>query len=141
MGGDVDTWLRCIELSQGMIWSQHKGAVYYTDSVNMVTRNSIIQPELHTQTLETMLKKGYSKKIEKLLKSRYNNLLTVAWNQNMHMPIKSNFTLNGKLFLRPQPIKSGFYLTYSSLPLYVSKPIHGLVYGIIKRKRKLFYFS
>ena len=141
MGGDVDTWLRCIELSKEMIWSQHKGAVYYTDSVNMVTRNSIIHPDLHSQTLETILKKDYPKKIEKLLKSRYNNLLTVAWNQNMHMPIESNFTLNGKLFFRPQPIKSAFYLAYSFLPLYLSKPTHSLMYNIIKIKRKLNFYN
>lgn len=137
MGGDVDTWLRCVEESGSLFWSEHIGAIYYTDSVNMVTKNSIISPDLHTSTLENMLSKGYSEDINNLLMIRYNNLLTFAWNQNMHRAIKYNFEISKLIFFKAQPLKSGFYITFSLLPFSVSKPLHSFLYRIIKVKRKL----
>lgn len=137
MGGDVDTWLRCIEFAQVMYWSKHIGAIYFTDSVNMVTKTSIIDPELHHQTLIAMLSKNYSAEVVRKLKIRYNNLLTVAWNRNMHMPVNENFKLAGKLFFKVQPVKSSFYTVFSSLPLPMSKPIHNVTYSLLKFKRKL----
>ncbi|WP_201603423.1 glycosyltransferase family A protein [Psychrobacter submarinus] len=137
MGGDVDTWLRCIEAAQSMYWSKHIGAIYFTDSINMVTKTSIIDPDLHHQTLMAMLNKDYSDEIIRKLKIRYNNLLTVAWNRNMHMLVDENFVLRGKLFFKVQPVKSGFYTIFSSLPLNISKPIHSITYSLLKLKRKL----
>lgn len=37
-GGDVDTWIRCLDLSKSNVWINKAMSYYYVDAVNMVTR-------------------------------------------------------------------------------------------------------
>jgi succinoglycan biosynthesis protein ExoO len=56
-GGDVDTWLRVVELTD-IGWSPVVGAVYHRDAVNMVTRQT--DPQLNhcvEATLNAMLRR------------------------------------------------------------------------------------
>lgn len=54
-GGDVDTWLRSIEHAGGVAWSNHVGAVYYRDAVNMVTRTSVHYADCERASVSSLL--------------------------------------------------------------------------------------
>lgn len=45
-GGDLYAWLKLISYFKTMIWSNHLGATYHIDSVNMVTRKAKISLKL-----------------------------------------------------------------------------------------------
>jgi glycosyltransferase involved in cell wall biosynthesis len=127
MGGDVDAWIRCVSLAGACIWSNHIGAIYHRDSVNMVSRNSIVDPELHLITAKGLLKKNKSKVIKDLVKIRTNNLIFFAWNNNMRKKSDENFRLSGRLFFSVQPLKVLLYTSFSMLPFQVQIRIHRMV--------------
>lgn len=56
-GGDVDTWLRSIEHAGGIAWSNHVGAVYYRDAVNMVTKTSVHFADCERESVARLLSK------------------------------------------------------------------------------------
>lgn len=122
-GGDVDTWLRCVEYAGWMAWSPHIGAVYYRDAVNMVTKMAVTQADFHISTTNSLLNK-YSDKYADLLKIRANNLIIFAWNLNMDISGVSNFSLRNKLYKGVQPMKVGIYSTFSILPRCISQPLY-----------------
>ena len=66
-GGDVDTWLRSIENAGGLAWSNHVGAVYYRDAVNMVTKTSVHFADCERASVSMLLGK-YRGQTAKLLK-------------------------------------------------------------------------
>ncbi len=41
-GGDLHAWLKMICYHKEVAWSDHIGAIYYQDSVSMVTKMQII---------------------------------------------------------------------------------------------------
>lgn len=114
-GGDVDTWLRCVELCRGMAWSAHIGAVYYRDSVNMVTRTQLFLAEVERESVRNFLPK-YSGTEAKLLKRFANRRTIGAWRQNTHISTERNFVLFGKLYMDVNPVKNICYLCLSLLP-------------------------
>ena len=135
-GGDVDTWLRVIEMAGSYLWINYIGAKYYRDAVNMVTKhNFYTEKEVANETLLNMISK-YQGSINKKLKVKYNNQVIYAWNQNMHLSIPANFNLSGRLFIREQFLKSTIYISLSLVPLAISKPIHKFAYKLISRYRR-----
>jgi len=113
-GGDVDTWLRCIEASTGMVWSNHIGAIYYRDSVNMVTKTSKFEAQCERDTVKSLLNK-YDGETNKLLKQFSNRRTISAWRQNTFLPDVRNFAIVNKLYYSVDPIKN---LTYGVVSLF-----------------------
>lgn len=120
-GGDVDTWLRCIEKSNRTMWSSHIGARYYRDSVNMVTKTSLGFGECERETVAQLLK-IYSGYTAKLLKKFVNMRTVNSWKNNVIVSGKPGFSLIGKLYISVNPIKNTFIIACSLLPprLYLS---------------------
>ena len=136
MGGDVDTWIRCVNLAEGCVWSNHIGAIYHRDSINMVTKNSVISPELHLLTAAALLNKNKSRALSNLIKVRTNNLVITAWNNNMRIKCVKNFKLLGKLFFVVQPVKVFVYILFSILPFYIQRHAHRIGDIFISRLRR-----
>lgn len=114
-GGDVDTWLRCIENSSLTIWSAHIGAKYYRDSVNMVTKKSLGSGVCERETVNRLLK-YYSGKTANLLK-KFANMRTVnSWKNNVIVSGKPEISLYDKLYLSVNPVKNTFIIFCSLLP-------------------------
>lgn len=137
-GGDVDTWLRAIEKAGGYIMSSHIGAKYYRDSENMVTRqNFYTEAEIENRSIKDLIEKYKESSLVRKLMIKFNNQVIYAWNQNMHLGVKRNFSLRGRLYFKAQPVKVGFYIVLSSLPLFILRPLHRLLFKVISIKRKL----
>lgn len=113
-GGDVDTWLRCIEKAGGIAWSSHIGAVYYRDAVNMVTRTEKFLAECERTTVKKLLAK-YSGEEAHFLKAFANKRTINAWKQNKYLS-NTNFHLYNKLYLTVHPFKNIVFLLLSFLP-------------------------
>lgn len=106
MGGDVDTWLRCVFYSEGMVRLGVCSSIYHVDSVNMVTKSALINPELHIQTYKSLTNTIQpNKQTKKLLKLRVNKLVLYAWKHNTRMGYKCPFKLHQHLFYSIQPVK------------------------------------
>ena len=83
-GGDIDTWLRCIERSGSIIWSNHIGAIYHRDSINMVSKNILTEPGKELDTVKELIRKySHDRKIIKYLKIYNNQRITSLWMQNI----------------------------------------------------------
>ena len=137
-GGDVDTWLRAIEKAGGYVLSAHIGAKYYRDSENMVTRqNFYTEAEIENRSIKDLIERYKETKLARKLMVKFNNQVIYAWNQNMHLGIKINFSLKGRLFFTVQPVKVGFYYMLSSMPMFILKPLHRLLFKAVSIKRKL----
>jgi len=117
-GGDVDTWLRCIEKSGGVAWSSHIGAIYYRDSVNMVTRSAWSDASDQRETVNKLLGR-YNGNIAKLLKKHSNKRTISAWRLNNHMKDKKNFIVLDKLYINVEKRKSLFWIIVSLMPSFV----------------------
>jgi len=114
-GGDVDTWLRCIEMSKGTMWSNHIGARYFRNSINMVTKTSLGFGLCERETVAKLLK-TYSGHSAKLLK-KFSNMRTVnSWKNNVIVSGESGFSLFDKLYLSVNPIKNIFIIICSLFP-------------------------
>lgn len=138
-GGDVDTWLRAIEKAGGYIMAGYTGAKYYRDSENMVTRQHFYtEAEVENKSIKKLIVKYKKHELERSLMVKFNNQVIYAWNQNMHLKIKRNFSLHQRLFLKVQPIKVGFYLVLSSIPTFLLRPLHVFLFKVVSIKRKIF---
>ena len=83
-GGDIDTWMRSIELSGGMMWSENIGAVYYQNSINMVTKKSCADLNFNKNSIKKLL--VYSNGKNKKLLKKYSNRRTIsAWKGNLNI--------------------------------------------------------
>lgn len=114
-GGDVDTWLRCIEKSNGTMWSNHIGARYFRNSVNMVTKTSLGFGLCERETVAQFLK-TYSGYTAKLLKKFVNMRTVNSWKNNVIVSGKPGFSLPDKLYLSVNPVKNTFIIFCSLLP-------------------------
>lgn len=136
MGGDVDAWIRCVNLIGNCVWSNHIGAIYHRDSINMVTRNSVIYPDLHLTTAHDLLRLNKSKKVRDLIKIRTNDLIFSAWINNMGKSPTENFKLLGKPFPSVQSFKVFLYVSFSMLPLNIQGKIYKIVEVLVKNNRR-----
>ncbi len=125
-GGDRDTWLRCVEMGCGMAWSAHVGAIYYRDSVNMVTRTQLSLVPANRETVRNLLPK-YSGAEAKLLKRLANEDTITAWMRSNYVSAERNSTLFGKLYMDVDPAKNIIYLFLSLLPSFCFLAIRWLL--------------
>ncbi|MDN6327405.1 MAG: glycosyltransferase family 2 protein [Alkalibacterium sp.] len=119
MGGDVDTWLRCIEKASGLAWSNHIGAVYCTDSVNMVTKSSHIDPRLHVETANNLKLSADCEATKKLLGMRANKYVAYAWYSNFNFSDKENFDLSSYISWDVATTKLRFAVLVDKLPMSI----------------------
>jgi glycosyltransferase involved in cell wall biosynthesis len=103
-GGDIDTWLRCIEQAGGMAWSAHIGARYYKDSVNMVTRTSLNTAVAELATVRRLLNK-YTGRTARLLKMFANNRNMKAFKEHSKVTGKKKYSYLTRLYLSVIPIR------------------------------------
>lgn len=130
MGGDVDTWLRCVYQAKAIYWSNHIGAIYHTDSVNMVTRSSVIDPRLHVNTTESLLESINDKELKRALKTRSNNLVITAWNNNMQSGICNHFRLRDYLYCDKRLLRTSLYVAFSLLPAKLQVHVYRHVFKL-----------
>lgn len=79
-GGDVDTWIRCLEKSQQNIWINKKLAHYYKETVNRVTDNSS-NPVIGICSIESIDKIRRKSNDRKLMRSIDFFLAKVIYNK------------------------------------------------------------
>lgn len=116
MGGDVDTWIRCIFSSSGVYFINKTLTYYHTDSVSMVTKNSYIDPLLHIETTNRLLELTEKPKLKKYLNMRLNGLLVYAWKNNCTYSKKTNFPLYKKLNYKYIKLRWLIFLFISIFP-------------------------
>lgn len=114
-GGDVDTWLRCIERAGGIAWSSHIGAIYYRDSVNMVTRTQRFLAEAERDTVRLLLTRHNNETAE-LLKKFSNRRTINAWRQNRINKGQGSFNLAAKLYLSVDTLRNILLILFSLMP-------------------------
>ncbi len=95
-GGDLHAWLKLICHHKQMAWSNHIGAVYHVDSVNMVTKSSAAVPDLYNNSILARLSKNLTKSEQKLLIRYFNLKLILNWTENL-LSLKKNFTLYNQI--------------------------------------------
>lgn len=71
-GGDVDTWLRVMAYVRCAAWSSKISAVYFKDSVNMVTKHETFTASWEKGTIDTLLFSESDRQVRIYLK-KYNN--------------------------------------------------------------------
>lgn len=121
-GGDVDTWLRCIEKADGIAWSAHLGAIYFRDSVNMVTRTQASVAQVERQSVANLLGK-YDAKTQKLLKKFANRRTISAWRHGYKVGYKSTLSLYRLIYLDAVDLKQAFWLIVFAMPDFLKTRI------------------
>ncbi len=101
-GGDIDTWLRCVEYAGGMAWSAHIGARYFKDSVNMVTNNTVNTAEVERATVKVLLKR-HSGKTAVLLKKFANNRTMKAFKEHRKVKGRTKLSYLTRLYFSALP--------------------------------------
>ena len=114
-GGDVDTWLRCIEKSKGVAWSAHITAVYHRDSVNMVTKTALADPVSQVETVGQLILL-HDERTRKLLRQYLNKRIISAWRINSQIDPLLNFPLHRFLHLSECTLDDFVFFVYSLLP-------------------------
>jgi len=74
-GGDLYAWLKMLCFHKQMAWSNHVGAIYHLESVNMVTKNATATIELYSKEYFLELSKNLSNIERKLLLKYFNSRL------------------------------------------------------------------
>lgn len=137
-GGDVDTWLRCIEYLNGYLLIDNCSVIYYKDAENMVTRqNYYTQNEISSEDIVNLISKYQGTSIEKPLKVKYNNKIIYAWNQNFHLGIDKNFKIIRRCYFWAQPYRVSLVYGLALLPNFLLKPTHRLLFKVVSFKRRV----
>ena len=98
-GGDLHAWLKMICHHGQMAWSNHVGATYFRDSVNMVTKQAPYSPILMSKLFFTEFSQKLSLDDQKLLAKYLNKRLRDAWLGNLFVGGR-NFSLMKLLYWR-----------------------------------------
>jgi glycosyltransferase involved in cell wall biosynthesis len=114
-GGDLHAWLKLICHHGRMAWSSHVGALYYRDSVNMVTRLAPSTAYLMSREIyrELATKLGGTERV--LLGKYFNQMLKDAWLGNLKREQK-NFRLWSKLYWRGDFRQALLLAAFSTAP-------------------------
>lgn len=116
-GGDLHAWLKLICYHKKMAWSNHIGAVYHQDSVNMVTRTHPSSPYLMEKETYKKLSEGLNLEEKMALKNYFNIYLRNAWLVNIRMG-HANFNLIKKLYWRGDCFNAIFTTLLALIPRF-----------------------
>jgi glycosyltransferase involved in cell wall biosynthesis len=114
-GSDIHAWLKLLCRFKKMAWSSHAGAVYFRDSVNMVTKTIRATPKFSSREVYKELSKNLNRKEKTLLKKYFNHLLCGAWKTNIVIN-ENNFSLIDKLYWKEDFLKSIYMCLISLFP-------------------------
>ncbi len=81
--GDRYAWLKMICRHKEMAWSDHIGATYFQDSVNMVTRTASGSPDLMSRKCYQELSENFEPVEASLLAKYFNKHLRLLWLGNI----------------------------------------------------------
>jgi len=129
-GGDRDTWLRLL-MTSNLVWSPYIGAIYYRDSVNMVTQN--LSPQIQ------MCKDETYKRILDNLKLRKKWGYKLSWtimgqsNYERRLPLKNKIKSGT---LSSEDVKKLYFLRN---PLYTSQLFFWSLLDPIVQKKLITY--
>lgn len=121
-GGDLYAWLKLICYYQNMAWSDHLGAVYYRNSVNMVTKTAPSSPVLMDRLIYDTLGKNLSNVEKRMLAKHFNQLLNNSWIRNYRQNHR-NFSILNKLYWDSAFTNSLCLIMFSVVP----RIIHGFI--------------
>jgi glycosyltransferase involved in cell wall biosynthesis len=112
-GGDLHAWLKMICYHKIMAWSNHIGAFYYRDSVNMVTKSAPWSPVLMSKAVYEEFSVRLNKTEKKALKKYLNYELGNAWKGNYNTK-NETFSMWNKLYWRGDLVRA-IYLFFLSV--------------------------
>ncbi len=95
-GGDLHAWRGLMCRHKKMAWSSHIGAIYFRDSINMVTASAVSSANLMTGEALAALSENLSAREKNLLKKLFNKSIRTAWANNV-IKKNPNFNLFGAL--------------------------------------------
>lgn len=121
-GGDVDTWLRCIERSDGIAWSAHLGATYFRDSINMVTRTQAFLAQVERESVAYLLK-NHSPETQVLLKKFSNKRTISAWRQSYKSGDDGELNIYRLIYFEALDAKQLFWLFTYLMPRFLKSRI------------------
>ena len=108
-GGDLHAWLKIICYHKKMAWSNHIGAIYHIDSINMVTNSATASPKLMSKSVyqsfaynlnydeKSLLKKYLNKRLQNSLvlsirnkqkESNWQYLRNIHWKGDLFNALK-----------------------------------------------------
>lgn len=114
-GGDLHAWLKIMCRQKSLYWSNHLGAVYHADSVNMVTRSAPSLPNLMSRKVFGDLAEGLSRRQRALLKREFNLRLIYSWKGTI-LRNEPGFFLAKWLFWTSRPVRNLPYAALSLVP-------------------------
>jgi glycosyltransferase involved in cell wall biosynthesis len=115
-GGDLHAWLTVVCQQKALSWSNHLGAVYHTDSVNMVTRSAPSVPYLMSRKYFDDLSEGLSQRQRALLKREFNLRLIYSWKGTI-LRNEPGFFLARWLFWTSRPVRNLPFAVLSLVPV------------------------
>lgn len=132
-GGDLHAWLKMMCYHKEMAWSNHIGAVYFLDSINMVTKSSSAVPDLYSSFILGKLAEHLTNNEQKLLVRYFNLKLTLNWTENL-LSLKKNYSLHahikGNLFQKIE------FLIIKTSQNILSRIINGLYRKVFQNLSK-----
>lgn len=96
-GGDVDLWIRCLNVSDNNIFINKNLSYYYIDSVNMVTKNAKPACPCSYITLLDILKKTNDKDLIKVIHDFQNENIYAVAQRNVLSGGKIDYKLLAKM--------------------------------------------
>lgn len=109
-GGDLYTWFQCALRSKQNAWSAHLGAIYHTDSDNMVTKTTYPSPDAQRQLTQSLIEFA-SKDCKKALKIIHNHTIIRFYKQRI-ISSEKKFFVPKYLFFFADPLKYIFWLLF-----------------------------
>lgn len=83
-GGDLYAWLKVLSCHGALAWSNHLGAIYNRDSVNMVTKSAPASTFLLSKEIFERLATGLTASERHLLAKYFNILVLESWFSSAH---------------------------------------------------------
>jgi glycosyltransferase involved in cell wall biosynthesis len=119
-GGDLHAWLKMICYHKRMAWSSHVGAVYFKDSVNMVTKTAPSSPFLMRREVYHDLADRLSEQDKILLRKYLNMQLRKVWIRNLRSN-RQSFNLIPQLYWSGNAMNALAISCLAILPSFVIK--------------------
>lgn len=117
-GGDLHAWLKLICYHKKMSWSNHLGAIYHIDSVNMVTKNAKSSTHLMRKNIYAQLSKDLSQR-ERVLLKKYLNFRLINMLVGSKIKKQRYWSILKNLYWRDDFFNSLKALFFGVLPLNV----------------------
>ena len=115
-GGDVDTWLRVMAHAKKAAWSPRITAIYYRDSVNMVTKTEPFSAKWEKTTIDKLLSSEPNKQIRTYLKKYSNKRIIYRYLNSRLGGMKPSERLLPNIFFYPLSLKQLLIVMVSFLP-------------------------